>query len=154
MKSLLTVAVLGVVLLAWQVQAQCGAAAAAPVCKAAAAPELAAPASPATINPAGLDALLKAKVPVLVLDARSGQYDDGRRVPGARSLTAKASAEDVAAVAPDKNALIVTYCSNLKCPASAALTKHLGSLGYSNVVEMPEGIEGWVVGGRPVDSAK
>jgi rhodanese-related sulfurtransferase len=152
MKTVLTLAALSAVLLAWQVQAQCGAAAA-PVCKAAA-ETAAAPASHATINPAGLDALLKAKVPVLVFDARSAQYDDGRRVPGARSLTAKASAEDVAAVAPDKNALVVTYCSNPKCPASAALAKHLGSLGYSNVVEMPEGIEGWVADGRPVDSAK
>jgi rhodanese-related sulfurtransferase len=111
-------------------------------------------AAPATINPAGLDALLKAKVPVLVFDARSGTFDDGRRIPGAGSLTAKSTAAEVSAAAPDKSALIVTYCSSPKCGASAALAKHLRELGYANVVELPEGIDGWVASGRPVTTPK
>jgi len=152
MKHLPILTALAVAALAWQARGQC-AAGAAPACKAAEAPAAVA-AAQATINGAGLDALIKAKTPVLVFDARSGQYDDGRRIPGARSLTAGASAADVAAAAPDKGALIVTYCAGPKCPASAALAKHLRSLGYGNVVEFPGGIEAWVAEGRAVATGK
>ncbi len=41
-------------------------------------------------------------------------------------------------------ALLVTYCTNLKCPASRALAARLTALGYTHVLEYPEGIEGWV----------
>ena len=136
------------VLLAVQVYAQgCGAAAA---CSAAAAAEAKA-AEPGILNPAGLDALLKAKVSVTVLDARSGKYDDGRRIPGAKSLNSTSSAEEIAKVIPSKESLVVTYCSNLKCPASARLAKHLAGLGYSNILELPQGIDGWAAEGRPVE---
>jgi rhodanese-related sulfurtransferase len=108
----------------------------------------------ATITPAGLGALLQARTSLVVLDARSGKYDDGRRVPGAKSLTDQATAEEVAKLVPAKDALIVTYCANPKCPASPKLAQHLRSLGYSNIVEMPEGIDGWVAEGRAVESAK
>lgn len=152
MKRLLTILASGAGLLACQVQADgCGAAAGA-TCKAAAAPAVK-EAAVATINPSGLAALLKARTPVVVLDARSGKYDDGRRVPGAKSLTDKATADDTAKLIPAKDSLVVTYCANPKCPASARLAKHLHSLGYTNVVEMPEGIEGWVAEGRTVETA-
>jgi rhodanese-related sulfurtransferase len=153
MKKLLTLVAGTAVLLSWQVRAEgCGAAAGA-TCKAGVAPEAKA-VQAATINPAGLDALIKAGTAVVILDARSGKYDDGRRVPGAKSLTAKASAADVAKLVPAKDALIVTYCANPKCPASPLLAKHLQSLGYSNILEMPAGIDGWVAEGRAVESAK
>ena len=153
MKKLLTLVAGITALLGWQVRADgcCGAAGA--TCKAACAPEVKA-VQAASITPAGLDALLKASTPLVVFDARSGKYDDGRRVPGAKSLTDKATAEEVAKLVPTKEALIVTYCVNLKCQASPHLAQHLRSLGYSNIVEMPAGIEGWVAEGRAVESTK
>jgi len=109
---------------------------------------------PAKVNTSGLKTLLDSGVPLIVLDARSGQYDDGKRIPGALSLNAESKPEEIAKALPNKEALIITYCANLKCPASNMLYKHLKSLGYSNLLEYPEGIQGWVEAGNPVKSAK
>jgi rhodanese-related sulfurtransferase len=90
----------------------------------------------------------------LIFDARVGKYDTGERIPGAKSLSADSTAEEVAKAIPDKNASIVTYCANLQCPASAALAAHLKKLGYTNIMEYPEGIDGWKKAGNKVEKAK
>jgi len=54
---------------------------------------------------------------------------------------------------PGKDALIVTYCSNLKCPASSRLARRLRELGYTSVLEYPYGIEGWTKAGHEVTTA-
>ncbi len=89
----------------------------------------------------------------IILDARTGKYDDGQRIPGAKALSPMSSKEEVSQALPDKGASIVTYCANLKCPASAALAKHLKELGYMNIKEYPEGIQGWISAGNPVEKA-
>lgn len=38
---------------------------------------------------------------------------------------------------------IVTYCANSKCSASDQLLKHLMNAGFVNVLEYPEGMDGW-----------
>lgn len=108
----------------------------------------------AVINTEGLEALIRAKAPVTILDARSGKYDDGRRIPGAKALSPTAEEAEVTKALPDKGALIVTYCAGLTCPASKALSDKLKKLGYTNVIEYPEGIEGWAKNGRTVEQAK
>ena len=109
------------------------------------------PAEPdATISTKGLAALLRARLPIVVLDARTGKFDDGRRVPGAKSLSAAATVKQAAALIKNKDTVVVTYCSNLKCPASSYLAKRLHTLGYKNVVEYPNGIEGWAAAGNKV----
>lgn len=105
------------------------------------------------INTEALATLLRAKVPVTVLDARTGKYDDGRRVPGAKTLDPAAKDADVTTALPDKTALIVTYCAGLKCPASHMLGEKLRGLGYLNVLEYHEGIDGWVAAGNTVEHA-
>lgn len=105
----------------------------------------------ATIGIEALATLIRAGTPLVLLDARAGKWDDGRRIPGARSLNAESSEKDIATMLPDKSALIVTYCTNLKCQASPKLAKHLTELGYKNVVELPEGIDGWEAAGQKVE---
>ncbi len=104
----------------------------------------------ATINTATLKALLDTIDDVVVLDARSDKYDDGKRLPGAVQLTADSSEEQVKEVVADKDALIVAYCSNRKCPASTHLAHHLKKHGYNNVVKYPAGIEAWIAAGNSV----
>lgn len=106
----------------------------------------------AEINTAGLKALLDSKVSLILLDARTGKWDDHNRISGAKSLAPDASEEDVKSLLGDKKALIVTYCSNTKCPASGLLAAHLRKLGYGNVIEYPEGIEGWKKTGHQVET--
>lgn len=108
----------------------------------------------AVLNTPALAALVAAKVPLTILDARSGKFDDGKRIAGAKSLNAEVSNEDIAKALPDKSALVVTYCAGLKCSASNKLATKLRELGYANVVEYPQGIAGWVEAGRPVDEPK
>ena len=117
------------------------------------APEGAADVKEAEIGVQALATLIRSGVPVVVLDARSGKYDDGRRLPGARALAPSATAEDAAKFLPTKQALAVTYCSGVKCPASGALAKQLRTLGYENVLEFREGIEGWVAAGHAIEKA-
>jgi rhodanese-related sulfurtransferase len=108
----------------------------------------------AVIDTHTLQALLAAGTKVTVLDARSGKWDDGRRVPGATALAAGSTAEQAAAVIPSKDSLVVTYCSNLQCPASGMLAANLKTLGYKNILEYSAGIEGWAKHGNPVEQAK
>jgi len=105
----------------------------------------------AVINTAGLKALIDAKTSFVLIDARSGKWDDGKRIPGAKTLDASASDEKIAEMLPDKSALIVTYCGGLKCPASNQLAERLAKMGYSNVIEYPEGIAGWMDKGHKVE---
>jgi len=107
----------------------------------------------AIINTKALKQMLAAGSKVVVLDARSGKWDDGRRIPGAKALSSSASEEEAAALISSKDALVVTYCTNLKCPASAQLAKRLKELGYKNIIEYPYGIEGWVAEGNAIDKA-
>lgn len=100
-----------------------------------------------------LQTLLRSGVSVVVLDARTGKYDDGNRIPGAKSLSPKADAEAVAKAIPSKDSLVVTYCAGTKCPASGMLAQHLSELGYKNIFEYPLGIEGWTKAGQEVTHA-
>jgi len=117
-------------------------------------PERLADVKPATIEPNTLAVLLKSGVPLVVLDARTGKWDDGRRVPGAKSLGAKANAKQAASLVKAKDTLVVTYCSSTKCPASNQLAERLKGLGYTNVIEMPKGIKGWAEAGLKIDNVK
>ena len=109
---------------------------------------------PAKINVQALKSLIESKVPVIILDARTGKSDDGERITGAKSLSPEAKTEEISKVIPAKDALVVTYCAGLKCPASHKLYEHLKSKGYKNLMEFPEGIEGWKGAGQPVEKGK
>ena len=105
------------------------------------------------IDANGINALLRAGVPMVVLDARSGQFDDGRRIPTAKSLNAESSAEAVGKAIPSKDALVVTYCVSVQCPASNKLAKRLLELGYTNIIEFPDGMAGWDAAGHKTEGA-
>lgn len=107
-----------------------------------------------TISTSELKNLIDSQTPVAILDARSGPWDDGNRLPGAKSLSYDATAEQAAAVINSKDSLVVVYCTNLQCPASKMLAERLIQLGYTNIVKYPEGIEKWMQEGNMVVSAQ
>jgi rhodanese-related sulfurtransferase len=133
---------------------KCGAPKGSPACKAACQKARASlqPAGTARIGTPALATLVRASVPLVLLDARGGELK--RLLPGAKRLGLKATAEQAAALIPDKDALVVTYCANPQCPASHALAERLAKLGYTNVVEYPKGIDGWTKAGLPVDKVE
>ncbi|MEV5745241.1 rhodanese-like domain-containing protein [Microbispora rosea] len=89
---------------------------------------------------------------VTVVDALGGDYYAQQHLPGAIPLTEDQVAERAAELLPDKNAAIVTYCSNPSCLNSQAVATRLTALGYTDVRKYREGIQDWVEAGLPVES--
>ena len=102
------------------------------------------------IDTAALNAKIQGGAAFTLIDARTAKWDDGRRLPGAISMSAESTDEQILAALPDKSASIVTYCSNEKCPASETLAARLIGLGYENVVKYPQGLDGWAQAGHGV----
>lgn len=51
----------------------------------------------------------------------------------------------------DKNAKLLFYCANRLCTSSEVAAYEVMKLGYTNVVQMPDGIYGWRQSGRPIE---
>ena len=103
------------------------------------------------INTTVLENLLESNLSMVLLDARSGKWDDKSRIPGAKSLNDKSTKDEVEKTIKSKDTLVVTYCSSLKCGASNKLYIHLKKLGYKNVLEYPFGIQTWLEAGNDIE---
>jgi len=106
------------------------------------------------INITVLENLLESNLPMVLLDTRTGKWDDKTRIPGAQSLNDKSTKDEVEKVIKNKDTLVIVYCTNLKCPASNNLYIHLKKLGYKNILKYPFGIEGWLEAGNDIEMAK
>ncbi len=104
-----------------------------------------------TITAEGLKSWLDAGKSVTILDARTREYDDGKRLPGAKFLPYNAKDEEVRQAIPSTESTVVVYCSSPKCPASKFLADRLVEMGYKNVYKYPDGISDWTSKGFPVD---
>ncbi len=98
-----------------------------------------------------LKILLGSKVPLILLDARSAQWDDKRRIPGAKSLMNESSEQAIIQLIPQKDALVIVYCTHENCGASTRLAAHLSQFGYIHILKYSEGINAWESQGLPID---
>ncbi len=46
---------------------------------------------------------------------------------------------------------MVFYCANRLCTASNVAAREVMKLGYTDVRQMPDGIYGWRISGRPIE---
>jgi rhodanese-related sulfurtransferase len=90
---------------------------------------------------------------ITVIDALGGDYYAQRHLPGAVALAPPDVDWMASSVLPDRQAAIVTYCSNAACPNSGQVADRLTALGYLNVRKYREGIEDWAGAGLPTESA-
>ena len=104
----------------------------------------------ALISRAELDAELRAGT-VAVVDALPASYYESRHLPGALNLVAADVAAQASKLLPDRDAAIVTYCSNAACPNSDQVARQLVAHGYTNVRRYEPGIEDWVEAGLPTE---
>ncbi|WP_025823603.1 rhodanese-like domain-containing protein [Shewanella marina] len=51
----------------------------------------------------------------------------------------------------NKDAKMVFYCANRLCTVSNMAAREVMKLGYTNVMQMPDGIYGWRMSGRPTE---
>jgi rhodanese-related sulfurtransferase len=86
---------------------------------------------------------------LVLVDALPESYYAQQHLPGALNLVADEVDARAAALLPDKNAAIVTYCSNRACQNSGQVAAKLEKLGYTNVRKYPDGIQDWVEAGLP-----
>ena len=69
-------------------------------------------------------------------------YADGH-LPGAINIPHTQVRELAPALLPDRDAAIVTYCSNTACRNSEIAANQLAALGYTNVRKYAEGKDDW-----------
>lgn len=72
-------------------------------------------------------------------------------LPGAVHLSPISVRQDAPQVLPDKNALVVLYCSDASCLASGVAARELEALGYSDVRVYEGGKQDWMEAGLPVE---
>jgi len=89
---------------------------------------------------------------VTVVDALGGEYYAKAHLPGAIPLVEADVDAQAGTLLPDRDAAIVTYCSNPACPNSGRVADRLATLGYPNVRKYREGIEDWTAAGLPTES--
>jgi len=88
---------------------------------------------------------------LVLIDALPQSYYAQQHLPGALNLVADDVVTRAASLLPDKDAAIVTYCSNPACPNSGQVAAKLEKLGYTNVRTYPDGIQDWVEAGLPTE---
>ena len=96
---------------------------------------------------AGLDA-----GDITAIDALPESYYSQMHLPGALNLVADEVPARAGELLPDRDAAIVTYCSNTACGNSGHVATALAKLGYTNVRKYAEGIQDWVEAGLPTES--
>jgi rhodanese-related sulfurtransferase len=91
---------------------------------------------------------------IMIVDARSLKTDNGKRIPSAKPIPFNAPIENITANLPDKQAMIIVYCSHAQCVESGLLSDRLVRMGYKNIWKYPGGIEEWEQSGYKVEQGK
>lgn len=81
---------------------------------------------------------------------RAAHFAQGH-LPGAIHIHFEAIADEAPEWLPDKNAAIVTYCSNTACRNSEAAANRLVAMGYTNVRKYAAGKDDWRDSGLPLE---
>ncbi|MFI8263946.1 rhodanese-like domain-containing protein [Streptomyces sp. NPDC085665] len=89
---------------------------------------------------------------VTVVDTLGGEYYAQQHLPGALALIPADVDTQAPGLLPDRDAAIVTYCSNPACPNSGQVADRLSTLGYTDVRKYREGIQDWVEAGLPTEA--
>ena len=102
------------------------------------------------IDTQGLEAMLNAKVPMTLVDARADKWFDGILILGAQRLPSDAHEDVIRKILPNKNQLVVVYCAGEGCDASKNLAKRLVGQGYENVIDYHGGTKEWLASHKPI----
>jgi rhodanese-related sulfurtransferase len=89
---------------------------------------------------------------VTVVETLGPMYFEDAHLPGAINIPHTEVEALAPSLLPDKDAAIVTYCSNTACANSAIARGVLERLGYTNVRKYAEGKDDWRAAGLPLES--
>ena len=88
---------------------------------------------------------------VTVVETLRAEHFAQGHLPGAIHIHFEEVEEKAPALLPDKDAAIVTYCSNTACRNSEIAANQLAALGYTDVRRYPEGKQDWQEAGLPLE---
>ncbi len=108
------------------------------------------PAKWGVIDTLGLEALIKAKIPMTLVDARTDEWFDHTLIVSAQRLPLDASLDTLKKTLPHKDQLVVVYCAGEGCPTSKSLAKRLVEEGYTCLIDYHEGIQEWISHQNPI----
>lgn len=88
---------------------------------------------------------------VTVVETLRAEHFEQGHLPGAIHIHYETIADQADRLLPDKNAAIVTYCSNTACRNSEIAANQLTAMGYSNVRKYADGKQDWQQAGLPLE---
>jgi rhodanese-related sulfurtransferase len=103
------------------------------------------------LNAIDVKAGIDAKKQQYLFDANGSESYAKNHLPGA--VWVQYDKLELALLPADKKATLVFYCANERCLASHEAAKQALAMGYTSVNVMPQGIQGWVKAGYPVQAA-
>ena len=106
-----------------------------------------------TITREELRTAVEAGTVTVVETLRPEHFAQGH-IPGAVHLHMEDVAAKAAVLLPDKDAAIVTYCSNVACRNSEVVAAQLAALGYTAVRRYREGKQDWQEAGLPLEGTE
>ena len=106
-----------------------------------------------TITQDELRAAIEAGTVTVVETLRPEHFAQGH-IPGAVHLHMEDVAAKAAVLLPDKDAAIVTYCSNVACRNSEVVAAQLAALGYTAVRRYRESKQDWQEAGLPLEGTE
>ena len=89
---------------------------------------------------------------VIVVETLAAPYYESGHLPGAINIPHTDVKELAPELLPDKDAAIVTYCSNTACANSGVALAQLRKLGYTNVRKYAEGKQDWQEADLPLEA--
>jgi rhodanese-related sulfurtransferase len=95
---------------------------------------------------------LDAGEPIVLVETLRAEHFDQAHLPGAIHLHYEEVEARAAALLPERDVLIVTYCSNPACANSRVAAERLAKLGYTNVRRYEAGKDDWIAAGLPVET--
>ena len=98
-----------------------------------------------------LKTLMNSGQKMIVVDARTKDYDDSIRIPGAISLPCSSTQIQIVKACPDKNMSTIIYCTNIQSPQSRFLAEKMVKMGYKQVMVCTDGIKGWMQKSYPTE---
>ena len=105
-----------------------------------------------TISREEIEAALAGPADVVLVETLRPEHFAQGHLPGAVHLHPDDVERRAAQVLPDRDALVVTYCSNVACGNSRAAAERLVKLGYTNVRRYEAGKQDWQEAGLPLEA--
>ena len=106
-----------------------------------------------TISTKDLKAKLDRKQGITVVETLAPERYREAHIPGALNIPPERIKELAPQLLPKKDAEIVTYCTYTHLHASEYAAREWAAMGYTNVAHYPEGKQGWMEAGFPVERA-